>query len=110
MNIGQNLKNLRLSLGKTQNEIAEMGGFNQGIYANWETNRFVPGAESLMKLADCFGCSVDYLLGRENEESIIVINEDKKYTAEESNLIDLYRKLSSKKKDVVIEFIKFQLS
>ena len=32
MNIGQNLKNLRLSLGKTQNEIAEMGGFNQGIY------------------------------------------------------------------------------
>lgn len=110
MDIGQNLKSLRQSLGKTQNEIAEIGGFNQGIYANWETNRFVPGAESLIKLANCFGCSVDYLLGRENEESIIVVNEDKRYTTEEKNLIDMYRKLSYKKKDAVIDFIKFQLS
>ena len=110
MNIGQNLKNLRLSLGKTQEEVAEMGGFTQGIYANWETDRFVPGAESLVKLADCFGCSVDYLLGRENEESIIVVNEDKRYTPDEKNIIDLYRKLNSKKKDAVIDFIKFQMS
>ena len=110
MNIGQNLKSLRLSLGKTQQEIADVGGFKQGIYANWETNKFVPGAESLMKLADCFGCSVDYLLGRENEESIIVVNEDNRYTLDEKNLIDLYRKLNSKKKDAVIDFVKFQLS
>ena len=110
MDIGQNLKNLRLSLGKTQSEIAEIGGFNQGIYANWETNRFIPGAENLIKLADCFGCSVDYLLGRESEESIIVINEDLKYTPDEKNLIDLYRKLGSKKKEAVLDYIKWQLS
>ncbi len=74
INIGTNIKQLRLSLGKTQKEIAEQGGFRQGIYANWENNRFLPGADSLIKLADCFGCSVDYILGRESEDGNIILS------------------------------------
>jgi transcriptional regulator with XRE-family HTH domain len=100
MNIGQNLKQLRISIGKTQTEIAKLGGFNQGIYANWETDRFIPGAESLIKLADCFGCSVDYILGRESEDSIIIVNNKQK-----SEIEELYEKLDRQNKIMVLGYI-----
>lgn len=100
MNIGENLKQLRISLGKTQTEIAKMGGFNQGIYANWETNRFIPGAESLIKLAECFGCSVDYILGRENEDGTIIIN-----NAPKSKIEEMYEKLNRQNQIMVLGYI-----
>lgn len=109
-NFGERLRNIRKNAGMTQIQVAQKCGISQSNINTWENCRSLPLPDGLKALADCFGCSVDYLLGRENEESIIVVNEDKRYTPDEKNLIDLYRKLSSKKKDAVIDFIKFQLS
>lgn len=110
MKIGQNIKNIRLSQGKTQKEVAEMGGFRQGIYANWENDRYLPGAESLIKLADCFGCSVDYLLGRESEDGIIVVSESNEYTQNEKDLIELFRQLSVRQQYAALGFMKGMLA
>lgn len=106
MNIGTNIKQIRLSLGKTQKEIAEQGGFRQGIYANWENNRFVPGADSLIKLADCFGCSVDYILGRESEDGTIIINSSANtLNAEENLVIKKFRILNKRRKELAICYL-----
>lgn len=104
MDIGKNLKEIRLSLGKTQEEIATLGGFRQGIYANWENNRYAPGAESLVKLAECFGCSVDYLLGREREDGIIISNHND-YSEQEQQLIQHFRKLDARHQASILRLI-----
>ena len=110
MKIGQNIKNIRISQGKTQKEVAEMGGFRQGIYANWENDRYLPGAESLIKLADCFGCTVDYLLGRESEDGVIVVSESNEYTQNEKDLIELFRQLSVRQQYAALGFMKGMLA
>lgn len=109
MKIGQNIKNIRLSQGKTQKEVAEMGGFRQGIYANWENDRYLPGAESLIKLADCFGCTIDYLVGRESEDGVIVVSESNEYTQNEKDLIEVFRQLSVRQQYAALGFMKGML-
>lgn len=92
------------------NALSKAVGIPQTTMSNWINRGSKPSIDDVVKICDYFSVSLDYLLGRENEESIIVVNEDKRYTADEKNLIEMYRKLSSKKKDAVIDFIKFQLS
>ena len=107
---GERLKIIRKNAGLTQVRVAEICGMSQSNINTWERGKSLPLPDGLMALADCFGCSVDYLLGRESEEGIVVVNEDLKYTPDEKELIEMYRKLGSKKKETVLEFVKFQLS
>ncbi len=100
MNIGKNIKEIRISLGKTQKEIADKGGFTQGLYTKWENDLSIPGAESLLKLAECFGCSVDYILGRENEDGTIIIN-----NAPKSKIEELYEQLNRQNQIMVLGYI-----
>ena len=90
--------------------ISKAVGIPQTTMSNWINRGSKPNIEDVAKICDYFSVSIDYLLGRESEESIIVINEDKKYTPDEKELIEMYRKLGSKKKETVLEFVKFQLS
>lgn len=62
------LKELRKSKGITQTEISRMLGISQNNYSYWENGKVKIDNESLQKLADFFGITVDYLLGR-NEKS-----------------------------------------
>lgn len=43
-------------------------GYSNGYLAKWKTN--TPNADELPRLADYFGVSVDYLLGREDKPSL----------------------------------------
>lgn len=104
MNIGNNIKQLRLSMNKTQKEVCDICGFKQGYYTGWENNKYMPGADSLIKLADCFGCSVDYILGRESEDGVILLNSEK-YTEEEKNLIKCFRKLDRRHQASILGLI-----
>ena len=59
------LKTLRKQMGKTQTDIANYLGISYQAYAHYESGRRAPDPQSLKKLADYFGVSVDYLLGRD---------------------------------------------
>lgn len=74
MEFGYNLKLLRISMKKTQEEIAKSAGFEQSLYAKWEADKSLPGAENLVKLANVFNCSVDYLLGRGQNRGMVEVN------------------------------------
>ena len=58
------LKELRLSSGETQAEIAAIIGITRAAYTNIEIGKREPDYTTLCTLADHFGVSVDYLLGR----------------------------------------------
>lgn len=66
-NIGARLKELREKAGLTQVELARFIGVAQNTYANYENeNRSVPD-DIKLKLADFFGISLDFLIGRTDE-------------------------------------------
>lgn len=61
--IGQILKELRLSCGKTQKEVAELLGRKQQIVGHWETGYSQPDANTLFTLCDIYGTTVDAAFG-----------------------------------------------
>lgn len=58
------LKLKELRKNKTQNEIAKALGITQRTYSNYEAGNRQPDQDTLIKIADYFNVSVDYLLGR----------------------------------------------
>ena len=61
-----NLRKLRKSKGLTQTEIAQFIGITQNSYSYWENDKVKIDNASIVKLADFFGVSVDYLIGRDD--------------------------------------------
>lgn len=49
----------------SQGAAARAAGIDQATYNLYENGKKLPGRESLIKLANAFGCRVDHLLGRE---------------------------------------------
>lgn len=68
------LKELRRSLGITQKELASSLGIAQPTLSGWETDRFQIDYDNLVKLADFFDTSIDYILGRSVDEQATVHN------------------------------------
>ena len=57
------IKELREEKGLLQAKLAEMMGISQATLSNWERGVHNPDQENIAKLAETFGCSIDYLLG-----------------------------------------------
>ena len=64
----QRMRNLREDHDKTQQEIADVLGTSQTMYARYERGANELPLRHLLVLADYYGVSVDYLLGRSDEE------------------------------------------
>ena len=60
----ERLKEQRKLYGFTQREMAERLGVSQPSYIRYENGSAEPSQENLVKIADTFDVSVDYLLGR----------------------------------------------
>ncbi len=61
------LRDLREDHDKTQQDIAEVLGTSQTMYARYERGANELPLRHLLKLAEYYGVSADYLLGRSNE-------------------------------------------
>lgn len=92
------IKELRKKKGITQINFCHRFNIAQSTLSGWENEKWQPDSETLIKLAEFFGVSVDYLLGREIEitpeekasgasatrkESITPIEDDMLYTFRE---------------------------
>ena len=60
----ENIRNLRIDNGYTQTEIAKELGISQNTYSQYEIGVLNYPVDALIKLADFYHVSVDYLLGR----------------------------------------------
>ena len=90
------LKELREEKKITQKEVAEAIGGTQSNLAKWEKEKIQPAAD-IIKLADFFGVSADYLLGRTDDfgnavASLPALSED------ENGLLALYRGMTRAQK------------
>ena len=108
------LKALRSERGMSQTEFANKIGVAQNTVSNWENGNRLIDTETVARIADYFGVTIDYLLGRTDdmnqnsvEENIsfddftyAMYNESKELTEEDKQaLLGLARLLKKKKQD-----------
>ncbi len=67
MTLQERLRELRKETGETQVQVAEAIGIAERNYQRFEAGGNLPNLENAWKLADHFGVSVDYLIGRTDE-------------------------------------------
>lgn len=60
-----NIEAERARQGKTGEELAQDLGVSRKTLYNWIAKGNIP-TTALIKMADMFGCTIDYLLGRTN--------------------------------------------
>lgn len=58
------IKDLREDRDMRQSDLARETGIDQRTISNYETGKTSPDAYALIKLADFFNVSIDYLVGR----------------------------------------------
>ena len=68
----ENIRNLRLDNGYTQKQIAEILGISQNTYSQYEIGVLNYPVDVVIKLADFYGTTTDYLLGRTDKKGPLV--------------------------------------
>ncbi len=64
----ENIRNLRIDRGYTQKQIGEYLGISQNTYSQYEIGVLNYPVDVIIKLAQFYGVSTDYLLGLTNEK------------------------------------------
>lgn len=66
--LANRLKQCRTERGLTQNEVAIFCDITEKAYQNYERNRREPKLSILVRIADFYGVSLDYLVGRTDQK------------------------------------------
>lgn len=93
------LRELRKERGISMKKLGEYVGVSESTISLYETGKHEPSKEMLLKFADFFGVSVDYLLGREEIKKPIPEDELDK------EIIERFSKLSATDAAKVSAFI-----
>lgn len=65
-----NLRKLRKEKGLSQIAVQMQTGIEQVLISKYENGERVPPTETLMQLADFYGVSMDYIMGRTDRKEI----------------------------------------
>ena len=70
MSFGEKLQQLRKEKGLSQIAVQMQTGIEQALISKYENGERVPPTETLMQLADFYGVSMDYIMGRTDRKEI----------------------------------------
>lgn len=98
----ENLKELRKATKTTQNELAEAIGVSQQSINKYENHNVEPDIESLRRMADYFGTTIDYIVG--HSELRYKVGDIQNYALNdgEAEFIAAYRRLTPNQREAVI--------
>lgn len=68
----ENIKQLRIQRGLNQVELAKRLNVSKQCVSNWENDNVLPSVTMLVQIADFFGTTTDFLLGRETTDTVRV--------------------------------------
>ena len=86
----------------SQAELGEALGLTNNAISKYECNSNKPDPDTLCKFADFFGVSVDYLLGRVDEDNIKVVENQILLSEEDKKLLDIFHKCSPELREYII--------
>lgn len=102
------LKALRNSKGLSALQLCAELKIGSTTYQNYETKDRIPAPEILIKLADFYGVTTDYLLGREpqKETPLRTFAKGANLKELEEILIKEYLELNDKQREAVLDFLR----
>ena len=108
MSFGEKLKKVRAEWCMTQEDLAKLLNVSRATIAGYESKNKQPDYDKLLKIADIFSISADYLLDRNITSDI---NKRMEYlTRDEHPILSSYRLLSDENKIRISERIEMLLS
>jgi len=102
MNINKRIFSLLDEKGLNQTDLQNAINVAKAAVTAWKQERAKPNAEYLMKLAEYFDVTADYLLGRTD------LKKPETYTEDELDLIAFYRRLSPNSKKIVMSLAELE--
>lgn len=60
----EQLKVIKERYGKSEYYITRKTNITDGVFYSWKRGEHIPSVENLIKIAQLFGCSLDFILGR----------------------------------------------
>ena len=106
LNFIENLKQILNEKGITQKELSEKTGIPTSSIASWFGKQAsYPNIEYINLIANELGCSIDYLIGRESDDGIIIINKEQYLTAIEQNLLNIFKELTTRRQAMALGYI-----
>lgn len=85
-------------------QFSEKSGIPYTTVIGWTKLNRLPDYTALIKIADFFNCSIDYLAGRQDDYGNIYSSVE--VSQVEQNLLKNFRKLESDNKDLIIRLTK----
>lgn len=64
MEVSEALRRFRKNFGLKQDDVANALNVTRQVYQPYETGRTLPSVKTILKIAEAFNVSTDYLLGR----------------------------------------------
>lgn len=102
----ERLIGLRQKNGLTQREVAQFLGVDRTTYVKYERGDSEPNFDTILKLADFFDTTTDYILGKTNNPKSL----DEQLEGIEFALFGEVRDMTDEEKQDVLEYIKFKKS
>lgn len=96
------LRELRKKAGLTLKEVGAAVGSAESTMSLYETGKRQPDFDTMKKIADYFGVTVDHLMGSEVDEN------SEKRSSDEQTLLRGFRNLSDSDKKEVLDYVKFK--
>ena len=94
----KNLRKLREEKGISQKQLADVVCVSQQSINKYQNHNIEPDIDTLIKMADYFETSVDYIIGHSKIRRKIESVTSYDLNIEEAGIIDEYRKLSQKQR------------
>ena len=73
MNFSEKILQLRKERNLSQEQLAEILEVSRQTISKWETGEAMPEVEKLVRISDCFGVSLDYLLREERTDREVML-------------------------------------
>ena len=97
----ENLKRLRIETGVSQKSLAEAIGVSQQSINKYENHKIEPDIETLIRIADYFKTSVDYLVGHTHFREPMTLTSANQWSEKQLSLISAYQMLNKREQESI---------
>lgn len=106
LSLGEKIRKHRIINKLTQKELSAKLGLTSKMISFYENNQRTPPIDILIKLANVFSVSTDYLLELTPENISIVNYPQIELSEEENTILNIYRRLNRDYKDIALGELK----
>ena len=104
--LSERLKLLRTERNMSQADVALLLNISRQAYNHYESGKREPDTDMLIKLANIFDVSMDYLLGRSDDHNYADTSINSDWPPEAKVLFRDAHKLTPEQRDIVMKLIK----